>query len=363
MFIYRLLICCTLFLINSENLFSQSFSIKGQLWLSSLTGDNIPSDISSVESNIGYIPTVSLFKNLENNKFLDLEFSYQLNRIYSGDSLMTDDNDFYRYWIRYSTDKLEARLGLQKIVFGPSQVLSSLFWFDSVDLQDPKEQVNGVEALRIRWYPSNLVSLWTWVINEDENMSFGGRGELSSNIGEWGLSWHKHSKESFLDLGGFGNIVPMDSPIRIGIDYRYDGFVGFWNENSMLNSDNFDLLNSTLGADYTLPIFNGILIMGEYMFLSSEFNDETENKTSMAFMASTPIGMIHQLMFISSIELDENRKYNHLRWTSTYDDYSMNFILSENPERIEYDELEKEYLPNTISANGLSFQIMFIYNH
>ena len=97
MFIYRLLICCTLFLINSENLFSQSFSIKGQLWLSSLTGDNIPSDISSVESNIGYIPTVSLFKNLENNKFLDLEFSYQLNRIYSGDSLMTDDNDFYTH--------------------------------------------------------------------------------------------------------------------------------------------------------------------------------------------------------------------------------------------------------------------------
>ena len=158
MFIYRLLICCTLFLINSENLFSQSFSIKGQLWLSSLTGDNIPSDISSVESNIGYMPTVSLFKNLENNKFLDLEFSYQLNRIYSGDSLMTDNDDFYRYWIRYSTDKLEARLGLQKIVFGPSQVLSSLSWFDYVDLQDPKEQVNGVEALRIRWYPSNLVS-------------------------------------------------------------------------------------------------------------------------------------------------------------------------------------------------------------
>ena len=58
-----------------------------------------------------------------------------------------------------------------------------------------------------------------------------------------------------------------------------------------------------------------------------------------------------------------NRKYNHLRWTSTYDDYSMHFILSENPEKIEYDELEKEYLPNTISANGLSFQIMFIYNH
>ena len=365
--IFRLLINCILFIVISGNVFSQSFSIKGELWLSELTGNDIPSNLAPIELNLGYMQMLSLSKALENDKFLDAEISYELNRIYSGDSLMTDDNDFYRYWIRYATNKLEARVGLQKIVFGPSQVLSSLAWFDSVDLQDPREKVNGVEAVRLRWYPSNFISLWTWIINENNGMSFGGRGEFSSNIGEWGLSLHKSPKQSFLTLGDFETPILLESYYRIGTDYRYDGFMGLWNENSLLNSKDFILSMSTFGGDYTLPIFNGILIMGEYMFFSSEYRsplmDIKENQNSMAFMASMPIGMIHQLMFISSIEVDKNRKYNHLRWSSTYDDYSINLIFSENPRRIEYESSERALLPNSISSNGLSVQIMFIYNH
>ena len=96
-------------------------------------------------------------------------------------------------------------------------------------------------------------------------MSFGGRGELSSNIGEWGLSWHKHSKEFFLDLGGFGNIVPMDSPVRIGIDYRYDGFVAL---GCVIKGEtpHFEFISrSTINAimhlsfTYKKPIGNGII--------------------------------------------------------------------------------------------------------
>ena len=361
MFIHRLLIFCILFIINSENLFSQPLSIKGELWLSSV----IENESMPIESNIGYLSTLSLVRDLNNNKFLDVECSYQLNRTYHGNSLMSDQNNFYRYWVRYSTNKLEARLGLQKIVFGPSQVLGSLSWFDSVDLQDPKEQVDGVEALRFRWYPSNLLSIWTWMINENNNVAFGGRGEFSSNIGEWGLSWHNNSNKSYFSTGDFGNAIPLDSYFRIGSDFRYDGFMGFWNENSFLNSKNFELLMITLGADYTLPILNGILLMGEYMSSYHQFHllDERENQTSMAVMVSLPIGMIHQLMFISSIELDENRNYDHLRWSSTFDNYSINYIVSKNPEINEYDEFEKSFLPNSILANGLNFQIMFIYNH
>ena len=176
--LYRVLIFFSLVMINIELLFSQSFSLKGQLWLSGLYGDDVPSEISSLESHIGYIPTLSFFNDLDNSRFIDLEFSYQFNRMYSGNSLILDNDNYYRYWIRYSTNKLEARLGLQKIVFGPSQVLSSLSWFDSVDLQDPIEQVDGVEALRFRWYPSNSFSFWSWMINENNNISFGGRGEF-----------------------------------------------------------------------------------------------------------------------------------------------------------------------------------------
>ena len=103
------------------------------------------------------------------------------------------------------------------------------------------------------------------------------------------------------------------------------------------------------------------------MFFSSEYllpnMNLKEHQSSIAFMASMPIGMIHQLMFISSSELDRNRNYQHLRWSSTYDNYSINFILLKNPEIKDYDQFEKLYLPNTISVNGLSIQIMLIYNH
>jgi len=35
----------------------------------------------------------------------------------------------YRGWIRYSGSQFEARVGLQKINFGPAQLLRSLKWF------------------------------------------------------------------------------------------------------------------------------------------------------------------------------------------------------------------------------------------
>ena len=63
--LYRILIFFPLVMINIELLFSQSFSLKGQLWLSGLYGDDVPSEISSLESHIGYIPTLSFFNDLD----------------------------------------------------------------------------------------------------------------------------------------------------------------------------------------------------------------------------------------------------------------------------------------------------------
>ena len=339
------MILVLILLIPPITITAQSISTKGQFWTSSLTGNDVPNGQSPLESTIGYIPTLSVLQELSNNQLLDMELSYRLDRTYSGNSLINNTEDFQRYWIRYSSKKLEARLGLQKIVFGPSQVLRSLSWFDTIDLKDPTGQTDGVEAFRLRWYPSNTLSVWSWTINNDQDtLSHGGRAELSTNRGEWGLTYHR-------------NTPPHQ---RVAFDYRYDGFIGFWNESAMIMSNESETRMVTVGADYTLPIANGILVMTESMHVYSEANDSTSSQTLTVLMASLPVGMVHQVMYITQMGWTEKQTYQYLRWTSTHDHYSLNFILSIGPKRDKCLPIE---IPNTLAGFGTGLQFMFIYNH
>ena len=119
---------------------------------------------------------------------------------------------------------------------------------------------------------------------------------------------------------------------------------------------------ATVGADYTLPIANGILVIAEYMSISNKIDLDESSQSYAAIMANTPLGMVHQLMFISQFDLKENRSYNYLRWSSTYDHYSLNFILSISPKRADYN-FSDEHLPSSLAGFGTGFQFMFIYNH
>ena len=98
----------------------QIFSAKGQLWGSGLLSDDPAEDESFYETQVGYIPTLSLSWGLKNDQLLDIEWAYRINRAYSGDVLLERGGKHYRGWLRYSTPKIEARLGLQKITFGPA---------------------------------------------------------------------------------------------------------------------------------------------------------------------------------------------------------------------------------------------------
>ena len=346
MSVFRFLIPAVILFILSNTVFSQSYAIKGQFWVSGLTSNNVPSDQSSLETNIGYTPTLSLLRELDNNRLLDMELSYRLDRMYLGDSLINNNENFHRLWIRYSSDKLEARLGLQKIVFGPSQVLRSLSWFDTIDLKDPTGQTDGVEAFRLRWFPSNSLSLWSWAIKNDEDtLSYGGRGELSTSIGDLGFTYHQDPSKSLQPIDQFGDSISSPHN-RLAIDYRYDGFIGLWNESAMIKSDNLELDMITVGIDYTLPIANGILVLTESMQISSKINNLTSSNTFTAFMASVHVGMFNNVMLISTLDWDENNIYNYLRWSSTFDSFSMNCMASINPNEM-----------------GNNLQLMFIYNH
>ena len=323
-------------------LFAGTFSIKGQFWASGESIEKQPDFITE----IGYIPTFSAYYEYQNSRMLDLEWAYRLDRSYTGSSLNIKNEKSHRYWVRYSSNQLEARLGLQKIVFGPSQVLRTLSWFDTIDPEDPTGQTEGVEAFRLRYFPSNSVSLWAWAINNDKDtLSIGGRGELSTSLGEWGLTYHQNPSKSFRIIGQ-GGIPVMGPHNHLALDYRYDGFIGFWNESAIIQSDNMDINMVTIGADYTLPVLNGILLMMETLYISAKPNQPTLPSTYMAFMASMPMGMFYNLMLISTLDWDENNSYNYVRFSSAFDSFNINCMASINPREV-----------------GNSIQLMFIYNH
>jgi len=359
-----------IFLSTNSLTFSQSIILKGQFWGSVMHGDDPPIDRSSFETTLGYIPTLSLARNLSNDRFVDLEWGYRTGRVYVGDYAISSNEEPYRLWLRYSSDQIEARLGLQKIAFGPAMVLRSLAWFDTIDPKDPTGQTDAVEAFRLRVFPTSSLALWLWSINNDQDtLSYGGRAELSTSNGEWGLTYHQDPTELGQNMGQFP-IFFSGSHQRAAVDYRYDGYFGFWFEGAGIFSDSkqdvelnrFTLF--TLGADYTIPVGPGLLIMAETMRInsSSTAKDSSTEQTYTALMASLPINMLHQLMFIAQIDWDNSHMYNYLRWGIIYDHFSLNFILSISPKRGDY-EIAKEDLPKTVAGFGTGLQFMLIYNH
>ena len=115
---------------------------------------------------------------------------------------------------------------------------------------------------------------------------------------------------------GQDNIPNFGSHNRLAIDYRYDGFIGFWNESALISSDRSEIIMATVGADYTIQIASGLLVMAEYMSISNKIDSDEPSQSYAALMASMPLGMVHQLMFISQFNLEENHSYSYLRWSS-----------------------------------------------
>jgi hypothetical protein len=333
-----------------------SYSYKGQLWLDANFLEN-----SEDLSYFGYIAELSLRSN--NN--LDFEWSRKLTSIYSN-SETYNTNKNYRLWIRYSKPKYDFRLGLQKISFGTASLLRPLNWFDTIDFTSTTAQTDGIKAMRAQFFPSESTIFWIWCV-DDEKVSCGSRLEFLNNLGSFGLSYHNDRDNIDHKVFSVPQIIDNQPSIdfpgrnhRIGLDYRYDGLMGLWLEGASIlssskdiNLNRFDML--TLGADYTLSVLDGVLISSESMyfsFISEERTEDTDqnpwilHQTTSSLIASMPIGMLNDLMFITIRDWNTKDFYNLLRWSTTFDYFSINCMLSINPSEVQD-----------------NFKIMFIYNH
>ena len=331
------------------NIFSQDLQFRGQLWFGSESTKNQSNVIK-----LGYLPTLYNRLDFKSNK-IDLEYSYYIDRQYIRNAPINTNSEHYRYWIRYSIKRFEARLGLQKIAFGPAKVLRPLAWFDGIDIRDPLSKTKGVEALRLRYFTENNYVFWFWLMqNDHKEITFGGRGEISTKQGEWGITLH-HDPSTAEQIIGQVPFYITEPHTRLGLEFRYDGFIGSWfegvsfiktnNESSKWNQNSM----FSVGMDYTIPIGRGLLVMSELLNRNGGHNaalEIEEKQTLSVFSLSLPLGIVHQLMTISSHDWKNNNTYNYLRWSIIYDTFSVNSMVSIDPDKI-----------------GNQLQFTLIYNH
>ena len=367
---YRLFI--SLFFLKAIIL-SNDISFNGQF----ITVVNNVNKSSSID--FGYMPKTYYSYNLNEELVFDLEHVFFFQENYNSDIELK--SNLYRSWIRFSNNILDLRIGLQKISFGSALFLRPLAWFDSLDFRYTTGQTDGVESMRFILSPSNSLAFWFWVVKNDiSGSSYGGRMEVTTVgllEGNWGFTYYRDTESNphFPYPTIFNTIMPnqnIQSDIgfsqnnRFGLDYRYDGDFGFWLEGCYNDFDKYgNLTLLTFGADYTLPILNGLLVSSEAMFTrySSEriafgeqlMNLSRDDKYSVLHL-SMPINHIHSfaLYSISMISnassfnnhLDTNITDNLLRWSSVYNSFSIDYMF-------------------TLKTGKLNdiFQIVFVYNY
>ena len=308
--------------------------------------------LTKLESELNYKPELTVDLYQLNDNLIDTEFSYDINLKLTRFEKTGNHNDsefkitgkLYRGWLRYSTSQTELRIGLQKINFGPAQILRSLQWFDNINPHDPTKTTEGVKAVLGRYYFINNANIWLWGIwgdseetsinnffYEEDNLEFGGRIQYPFQYCEAGFTYYWCELK---DYKGIEN--------RFGFDARWDFEIGFWTEISVSQkhaSSNYytaryDLpFSITLGADYTLPF--GLYILAEYSKFdqnNSDFFDNTTDSKITALSFSYPIGLLDNISSIATYNYKDDKFYSSFTYQRIYDYLSIYLNIFINPE-------------------------------
>lgn len=356
--------------------FSQ-LSQTGEAFDSSIHGQvslwSIVSEQDSWRNNMGgrYIPEWTLERPLNDEMFIDTELSLNGFATFDshGDPHHDTDLDWYRLKLRLATNQTETQLGLQKLNFGPAQLLRSLQWFDRVDPRDPLGLTDGVYALRFRYNALNNANLWLWglygndkpkgteTLASAENVpEFGGRVQYPLLNGEFAATVHSREVDgSALQIANFREN-------RFALDGRWEKTIGMWFE-TVLQQQRSDARPyewttlATLGADYTFGVGNGLYVVAEHAVnVSSEealgWDEESHNS---AISLNYPIGFFDSVTAIGYYSWEQEKGSLFATWQRTYDNYSLNFSLFHYPQH----GGEGQQAP----FSGYGGQIMFVYYH
>ncbi len=374
---FAALICC--FPQSNGSKASDSLRISGQLSLRA--GYNQDADLPIVTGG-RYIPSANYSIMFPGRKLLDIEASANIYGTYSFSLYEKSSSDYsispYRMWIRYSSEQLELRAGLQKINFGSASLLRPLMWFDQMDSRDPLNLTDGVWGLLLRYYFLNNTNIWLWGLYGNDNPrgfelipanrdipELGGRIQMPVPRGEAAISYH-HRKADNREMMIFSDQYAEIPENRLGFDAKWDLKAGVWIEGSWTRKGknlgqftNQEILNA--GVDYTFGIGNGLYIAYEHLLTSwDEKPFAFENRISFSlFTLNYPAGLFDKLGAIVYYNWTDKKIYNFVSWQRQFDKIMFYLMLYWNPET---GQLPAQTGSENLYA-GKGVQLMFVFNH
>jgi hypothetical protein len=377
----RVLSMPLIFIMHTASCFSQSQDFKGQLSGWSALKTEKPYQYAF---GARYIPELTLIKKLNDKIQLDADISLNLNGsgiMHSFDSIETDGKiKFYRLWIRLSSNQFEARLGLQKINFGPARFIRPLMWFDQIDPRDPLQITDGVYGILLRYYTLKNATFWLWGLygnnhpkgweflsTRKNSPEFGGRIQVPVPKGEVGLSYHHRIQDSTSSFLSFPADAKRYFPEnRIGIDGRWDIGIGLWFEGVIYHSsiDVPDFKYSrmvTIGIDNTFGWGNGLGLTSEQLLYSNSEKafDMSNNSLFSALSLNYPLTLLWNVAVMIYYDWNQRDFYRFLNLKLTFDKWSFYLMGYWNPEKF----LIYRNMDNYDLFTGKGFQLMAVFNH
>lgn len=295
----------------------------------------------------------------------------------------------YRAWVRLSTSRFEARVGLQKLSFGSAAIFRPLMWFDSLDPRDPLQLTDGVTGLLLRYYPAGNVNLWAWGLcgnsdprgfdlapSDDRTAELGGRAQVPFLRGEIAATYHRRRA----DINGlvFPDTLPPDTPLplepvpedRFGLDGKWDVGVGLWFEAALVHQRT-DLLAApfhpyqralTLGLDYTFALGRGLTAVAEHFrfaYAPSAFGSAGDLALSLTgLLLRYPLGLLDELQGIFYYDWEGRGLYRFLGWKRTTDALSLSLIVFWNPA----DPVSLQLRPAVSSFAGTGLRLVLAHH-
>jgi hypothetical protein len=331
-----------------------------------------------------YIPDFLAERSLGSALDANLELSlnafgtanYRKNRAASYDS----DLKLYRAWFRISTDRFEARIGLQKINFGSALLFRPLMWFDRIDPRDPLQLTDGVYGLLARYTFQDNANIWLWALygnndtkgwelapTEKRTVEYGGRAQSPLWNGEIGFTYHHRRVDPRLLLSLASDIKSPNIPEdRLGLDGKWDIGIGVWFEGALIHEETAMPVTKyqrqwTVGGDYTFAVGNGLYVATEY----SGMENPTEPLASAnglrfsGLSVSYPVGILDQASAILYRDWRNREWYRIATWQRKYDNWSFYLLGFWNPETIQIYRSQGQ--ANAFA--GKAFQIIVVFNH
>ena len=356
-----------------------SIRFSGQLspWVNINTGNELP-----LWGGLRYIPQLNYILTGDKRAKIDFEISpniYGSYGLHPFDSLSASGKiKPYRTWVRYSSEQLEIRFGLQKINFGSASILRPLMWFDQMDPRDPLQLTDGVWGLMARYYFLNNTNFWLWSLfgnNERRGWEivpvnskipeFGGRIQFPVPSGEIAFSYHHRVADSrgLEELMASYEKIPEN---KIGFDAKWDLKTGIWFEGAYTGkSKDVGIYTNELvinaGLDYTFGIGNGMYVaMEQLLAVYDEKPFSFAEKTLFSLMTLRyPVGLFDNLSTILFYRWDGGDIYSFLNWQRQFDKIILYVMAFWNPDRFELPSLSG---PQNLMA-GKGIQIMLVLNH